>query len=137
MRNSLKSIEELAVVMPPIRSPMPCVGCPFRPIAISTQLSLMPDQNRAHWRDVDLGLTVGEYKIIKFMASHPGRYFDYRQIYDVIHYPGFLAGPGNDGFRGNVRSIIKRIRNKFKVIDPGFVSIENYQGFGYRWNEGA
>ena len=35
----------------------------------------------------------------------------------------------------NVRSTIKRIRNKFRERDPGFDEIENYTGFGYRWGQ--
>jgi two-component system response regulator ChvI len=32
-----------------------------------------------------------------------------------------------------VRSAIKRIRNKFRSIDPSFDAIENHIGFGYCW----
>jgi two-component system response regulator ChvI len=32
-----------------------------------------------------------------------------------------------------VRTFIKRIRQKFREIDPEFDQIENYPGFGYRW----
>jgi two-component system response regulator ChvI len=35
----------------------------------------------------------------------------------------------------NVRSSIKRIRNKFRECDPAFAEIENYAGFGYRWGK--
>jgi hypothetical protein len=45
--------------------------------------------------------------------------------------PSFIAGSGTDGFRANVRSAIKRIRNKFRACDPTFDEIENYTGFGY------
>ena len=62
-----------------------------------------------------------------------GRYVTYRAIYDGLHYEGFIAGSGADGYRGNVRSAIKRIRNKFRSFDPTFDEIENYTGFGYRW----
>jgi len=46
---------------------------------------------------------------------------------------GFLAGCGDDGYRVNVRSAVKRIRNKFRVHTPGFAEIENHPGLGYRW----
>ena len=48
-------------------------------------------------------------------------------------YEGFIAGVGNIGYRTNVRSAIRRIRNKFRECDPVFVEIENYAGFGYCW----
>ena len=33
-----------------------------------------------------------------------------------------------------IDSHVKRIRKKFKKIDPGFVAIETRYGSGYRWN---
>ena len=90
---------------------------------------------RAYWKDADLGLTLGEYNIIFLLASNAGRYVTYRAIYDRLHYEGFIAGSGNDGYRANVRSAIKRIRNKFRAIDAAFDEIENYNGFGYCWRE--
>ncbi|MEA2801060.1 MAG: two-component system, OmpR family, response regulator ChvI, partial [Rhodospirillaceae bacterium] len=38
-------------------------------------------------------------------------------------------------YRANVRSAIKRIRNKFRALDPAFDEIENYTGFGYCWRK--
>jgi len=43
---------------------------------------------------------------------------------------------GEIGYRANVRAFIKRIRQKFRDVDPEFTQIENYPGFGYRWSEG-
>jgi hypothetical protein len=50
-----------------------------------------------------------------------------------LHYEGFIAGSSDDGYRGNVRSVIKRIRNKSRDLDPDFAEIENYTTCGYRW----
>jgi two-component system response regulator ChvI len=102
---------------------------------ISGKLLLRPDVSRAYWDDADLGLTLGEYKIVHLLASNVGRYVTYRAIYDRLHYEGFIAGDGADGYRGNVRSAIKRIRNKFRSFDPAFDEIENYSGFGYCWKK--
>jgi hypothetical protein len=33
-------------------------------------------------------------------------------------HAGFIAGSGDDGYRRNVRSSIKRIRNKLRGHDP-------------------
>jgi two-component system, OmpR family, response regulator ChvI len=97
------------------------------------KLLLRPDISRAYWKDVDVGLTLGEYKIVHLLASNAGRYVTYRAIYDRLHYVGFAAGRGADGHRTNVRSSIKRIRNRFRALDPTFDETENYQGFGYLW----
>jgi two-component system response regulator ChvI len=88
---------------------------------------------RAYWNDVDLGLTIGEYNIVYLLASNVGRYLSYRAIYDRMHYEGFIAGSGDDGYRTNVRSTIKRIRNKFREIDPVFEEIKNSVALGYCW----
>jgi len=102
---------------------------------ICGQLLLRPDVSRAYWKDVDLGLTLGEYNIVYLLASNVGRYVTYRAIYDRLHYEGFIAGAGADGYRANVRSAIKRIRNKFRRLDHAFGEIENYNGFGYCWKK--
>jgi two-component system response regulator ChvI len=52
-------------------------------------------------------------------------------------YEGFVAGDGDAGCRANVRSAIKRIRNKFRERDPAFVEIENYTRVGYCWGRPA
>jgi two-component system, OmpR family, response regulator ChvI len=102
---------------------------------ICGKLLLRPDISRAYWKDADLGLTLGEYNIVYLLASNVGRYVTYRAIYDRLHYEGFIAGAGADGYRANVRSAIKRIRNKFRSFDPTFDEIENYNGFGYCWKK--
>ena len=104
---------------------------------ICGKLLLRPDVGRAYWNDVDLDLTVGEYNIVHLLASNVGRYMTYRALYDRLHYEGFLAGSGADGYRANVRSLVKRIRNKFCDLDPTFDEIENYAGFGYCWKKPA
>jgi two-component system, OmpR family, response regulator ChvI len=80
-----------------------------------------------------VGLTLIEYNIVHFLASNGGRWVTYRAIYDQVHYDGFIAGGGKDGYRTNVRGIIKRIRKKFLQHDETFAEIENFIGFGYRW----
>jgi two-component system response regulator ChvI len=99
------------------------------------KLLLRPQTSRAFWNGVDVGLTLGEYNIVRLLASNVGRYVTYRAIYDRLHYEGFIAGTGDDGYRANVRTAIKRIRNKFRSCDPAFDEIENYTGFGYCWRK--
>ena len=90
---------------------------------------------RAFWNGVDLGFTIGEYKIVALLASRPGDFFTYRAIYDRLRHEGFVAGEGPRGHWANVRSAIKRIRGKFRAFDPAFADIENYTGFGYGWRK--
>ena len=49
---------------------------------------------------------------------------------------GLSRNDGEIGFRTNVRAFIKRIRQKFRDVDPQFSRIKNYPGFGYRWLDG-
>jgi two-component system response regulator ChvI len=97
------------------------------------KLVLSPSAGRAYWNEVDVGLTVSEYDIVHFLASNVGKYETYRAIYDVQYYEGFVAGQGDQGYRTNVRSSIKRIRRKFCEVDSTFSEIQNSQSRGYRW----
>jgi two-component system, OmpR family, response regulator ChvI len=100
---------------------------------VAGQLVLRTVVSRAYWKEIDVGLTVGEYNVIYLLASNQGRYVTYRSLYDKVHYEGFVAGPGALGYRSNVRTFIKRIRRKFLTVDPTFDEIKNYANFGYCW----
>jgi two-component system response regulator ChvI len=80
-------------------------------------------------------LTLNEFRIVDLLAGRPGRDVRYRELYDQVHGAGFIAGSGEEGYRGNVRTLIKRIRQKFRALDTSFEAIENYPGFGYRWRD--
>src|SRR6185312_7885662 len=97
------------------------------------RLMLKPRIGRAFWDDVDVNLTLTEFNIVRLLASNIGSHVTYRAVYDCMHHVGFIAGSGEHGYRTNVRSSIKRIRNKFRLVDPNFDAIENYPSFGYRW----
>ena len=97
------------------------------------KLTLRPDVNRAFWDNRDVNLTVTEFNIVHLMVAHAGEHVTYRSIYDCVHHAGFVAGNGDEGYRTNVRSSIKRIRNKFRALDGEFSEIENFPAFGYRW----
>jgi len=99
------------------------------------RLRLKPETSRAFWNGVDVDLTLGEYKLVHLLVSKAGSFVTYRAAYDRLRFEGFIAGDGNDGFRANVRSAVKRIRNRFRACDPTFDEIENYTGFGYCWRK--
>jgi len=99
----------------------------------SGRLMLKPRVSRAYWDTVDVNLTLTEFNIVRLLASNVGNHVTYRAVYDCMHHVGFIAGSGEHGYRTNVRSSIKRIRNKFRLVDAEFAEIENYPSFGYRW----
>ena len=96
-------------------------------------LRLDNDSHRAFWKDNQLDLTLTEFKVVRLLAGQSGKDVSYRHIYDVVRGEGFSAGHGEDGYRTNVRSLVKRLREKFTAYDKDFAQIENYPGFGYRW----
>jgi len=90
---------------------------------------------RIYWRGERVDLTLGEFKVVRFLVAQAGKDVPYRAIYDVLRGEGFHAGAGDDGFRANVRAMVKRIRQAFRNVDDSFDMIENYPGFGYRWSD--
>ena len=102
-------------------------------LVVCGKLVLNPNVSRAYWNDSDVGLTLVEYNIVHLLASNAGRWVTYRAIYDRVHHEGFIGGSGKDGYRTNVRGIIKRIRKKFLQCDETFAEIDNFVGLGYRW----
>ena len=100
---------------------------------VTGKLALYRDVSRATWNGVDVQLTAGEYNLVDLLVLNVGHYESYRAIYDVLRGPGFVSGRGSQGYRTNVRSSIKRVRNKFRALDPTFAEIESYTAFGYRW----
>lgn len=88
---------------------------------------------RAFWKGEMVKLTLTEFNVVRLLAERAGEDVTYRDIYDLVHRPGFVAGSGEIGYRANVRALVKRIRHKFREIDPEFDQLENYPGYGYRW----
>ena len=97
------------------------------------RLMLKPRVGRAFWDSIDLNLTVTEFNIVRLLSSNIGNHVTYRAVYDCVHHVGFMAGSGAHGYQTNVRSSIRRIRSKFRLVDPEFAEIENFSSFGYRW----
>jgi two-component system response regulator ChvI len=117
---------------------------PDKPVTASDEratkigpLELRHQSNRAIWDGHAVSLTLSEFKVVEVIALKRGGDVSYREIYDAVKGEGFIAGHGATGYRANVRSLVKRVRQKFKDVDSSFDHIENYPGFGYRWLETA
>jgi two-component system response regulator ChvI len=100
-------------------------------------LELCLNSNRAFWKTKRVNLTLAEFKIVYHLATEADRDVPHREIYDIVRGPGFVAGDGENGYRANVRTFIKRIRQKFVEVDDRFDRIATYSGFGYRWVNGS
>lgn len=107
-----------------------CESCPLRAV----RTGVVVHNRQVHWNGTCLGLTLAEERIVLLLAAVPGRWRTGRELYDQVRpdRPGFQAG-GRGGISQNVRSIMKRIRNKFRAIDPDFRMIQTLTGVGYRW----
>jgi two-component system response regulator ChvI len=101
------------------------------------RLELRFDINRAMWAGKPIDLTLTEFKILALLARRTGEDVSYREIYDLVHGKNFAAGYGDEGYRPNVRTFIKRIRKKLRAVDPDHEHIQNYAGFGYRYHRSA
>ena len=115
--------------------PKPKTDLPVQECLTRDKLRLKPETSRAFWDGIDVCLTLGEYNIVHLLASNAGSFVTYRTVYDRLRHEGFIAGYGADGYRANVRSAIKRLRNKFRALDSTFEEIENHTGFGYCWRK--
>lgn len=100
-------------------------------------LVLRPGTLRAEWHGRDAGLTTTEFKIVALLAARPAEFATFREIYNTVHYVGFLSGHATTGVMTNVRAIIKRIRRKFLDVDPAFGEIVSHAGVGYAWRKPA
>lgn len=94
------------------------------------RLSMDPDRHRVLWDDRPVALTVTEFLILEALAARPGVIKSRNQLMDAA-YP-------DDVFVDDrtVDSHIKRMRRKFRSVDPGFSSIETLYGAGYSFTDG-
>jgi len=125
----LKRLELIAAGQRPVPPADPVPPAMIRQGA----LELRCESHRALWGGAMVDLSLTEFRIVALLAGKAGDDVGYREIYDLVHGKDFVAGAGEEGYRANVRTLIKRIRKSFRDVDPGFAQIENYAGFGYRW----
>jgi two-component system response regulator ChvI len=110
----------------------PAAGANEPPQASITRGRLFMDPARHHvtWSGLPVSLTVTEFLILEALAIRPGVIKSRNQLMDAA-YP-------DDVFVDDrtVDSHIKRMRRKFKVVDPTFDAIETLYGAGYSFTDG-
>jgi len=94
------------------------------------KLILDSSQLECEWNGKPLPekLTTTEFIIVKELAKRPGIIKERAQLMDIAYKDN------NDIEDRTIDSHVKRIRKKFKKIDPNFSAIETRYGSGYRWN---
>jgi two-component system response regulator ChvI len=74
-------------------------------------------------------LTVTEFLILEALAQRPGVVKTRNQLLDVAYQEDVYVDDRT------IDSHIKRIRRKFRAIDPDFDAIETLYGVGYRFDD--
>ena len=87
---------------------------------------------RVEWRGNDVYLTSKQVNLIEFLVRDLGHFHTFEECYIAMRGDRFRQ---HDiiRMRSNIRSVIRRIRDRFVAFDNQFDMIETYSGFGYRW----
>ena len=90
-------------------------------------LLLDPDRHLCQWKHENVKLTVTEFLMLKALIIHPGHVKSRDQLMDAAY--------GDSVFLDDrtIDSHIKRLRRKFRLVDPEFEQIETLYGIGYRF----
>jgi len=81
------------------------------------------------WKNQPLNLTVTEYLLIKSLAERPGHVKNRDQLIDMAYGENIYVDDRT------IDSHIKRVRKKFKALDPEFSQVETLYGVGYKYKE--
>ncbi|QJQ32656.1 response regulator transcription factor [Sphingomonas lacunae] len=93
------------------------------------RLTIDPARHRVLWDGKTVSLTVTEFLILEALSQRPGVVKSRNQLMDVAYQDDVYVDDRT------IDSHIKRIRRKFRVVDPDFDAIETLYGAGYRFGE--
>ena len=94
------------------------------------RLRMDPARHQVTWDDRPVSLTVTEFLILEALAQRPGVIKSRNQLMDAA-YPDDIFVDDR-----TVDSHIKRLRRKFRAVDPEFSAIETLYGAGYSFTDG-
>ncbi len=92
-------------------------------------LVLDPGRHACTWKGQPVDLTVTEFLILKSLALRPGHVKNRDQLIDAAYGEHIYVDDRT------IDSHIKRLRKKFRDVDPEFGHIETLYGVGYRYRE--
>ena len=94
------------------------------------RLTMDPARHHVTWGDRPVALTVTEFLLLEALAARPGVIKSRNSLMDAA-YP-------DDVFVDDrtVDSHIKRMRRKFRAVDPQFEAIDTLYGAGYSFADG-
>jgi len=93
------------------------------------RLTMDPARHKVQWDGREVALTVTEFLILEALAQRPGMVKNRNQLMDVAYQDDIYVDDRT------IDSHIKRMRRKFRAVDPEFKAIETLYGIGYRFGE--
>lgn len=104
-------------------------GAKPEPLMVRGRLTLDPLRHACMWDGQALTLTVTEFLILQALAQRPGHVKSRDQLMDAAYDDQVYVDDRT------IDSHIKRLRKKFKTVDPDFAAIETLYGIGYKFDE--
>ena len=93
------------------------------------KLSMDPARHECTWDGKAVKLTVTEFLLLQALAQRPGFVKSRDNLMDAAYDDQVYVDDRT------IDSHIKRMRKKFRVVDPEFDAIETLYGVGYRYRE--
>jgi two-component system response regulator ChvI len=93
------------------------------------RLNMDPARHRTSWGGESVTLTVTEFLILETLAQRPGIVKTRNQLMDAAYQDDIYVDDRT------IDSHIKRLRRKFRQVDPEFDAIETLYGAGYRFSD--
>ena len=93
------------------------------------KLTLDPERHDSLWDDKPVKLTVTEFLLLQALAQRPGFVKSRDNLMDAAYEDQVYVDDRT------IDSHIKRMRKKFRQVDPEFDAIETLYGVGYRYRE--
>ncbi len=93
-------------------------------------LSVDADRLEVRWRDLELTLTVTEFRMVEALSIRPGVVFSRGQLLRAIRDDDSVV------VERIIDTYVRRLRRNFETLDPAFDRIETIVGAGYRWRDG-
>jgi two-component system, OmpR family, response regulator ChvI len=93
------------------------------------RLTMDPARHKVTWGGEAVTLTVTEFMILETLAQRPGIVKTRNQLMDAAYHDDIYVDDRT------IDSHIKRVRRKFRQVDPRFDAIETLYGAGYRFSD--
>jgi len=100
-----------------------------QPVIERGRLSMDPARHKVTWDGDNVTLTVTEFLILETLAQRPGIVKTRNQLMDAAYQDDIYVDDRT------IDSHIKRVRRKFRQVDPEFDAIETLYGAGYRFSD--